>query len=161
MKKKLRPAWVVVVVLALGLGLLWFYYPLIVFRLALSRMPFAKEATSAVHLRYLNTYNDRVNSSDVHDMYDLGCRHLDAIRGQYPRRTFKATDEEGYCGVFSVVQFPRVHMCVGVFGGNDSDMIDVLVVPGKLSWPLPGYRGADKVEELSSDGLPNGIIRPW
>ncbi|HVE41043.1 MAG TPA: hypothetical protein VNM14_14205 [Planctomycetota bacterium] len=102
----------------------------------------------------LNTYEDDVCSETIGRCYEAACRRLESLRGANPRRTYSWQDSLTYPGVSSIVQFPSHYAEVYVFSGNDSDTVQVRMVPGQF----PQSRQLE-VRLLGSDELPKGTLR--
>jgi len=160
--KILRCAFVLLIGIVLISGL-FVFWPQIRFRMELFHLVGRVEANAVPVSKSfsLDTYSDRISTADVEVLYRVGCLRLEELRGDFSRKTYRYEDEEGYMGVSSVVQYANRFVSVGVFGGNDSDIVMIEVAPGEF--PASGESKAHylKVEELPGDQLPRGVIRPW
>jgi len=105
--------------------------------------------------------HDRLKSSEVSEFYIAGCRHLEHLRGERARRTYRYEDEEGYPSVASIVQFSNDYFAVTAFEGNDRSGVHLSVSPGPF--PPSDERFPKhflQVKELPNDHAPGWLTSP-
>ena len=141
------------VAIAVSVGLcLWCIFPGVRCGLAFLRLNGQSSGRDWSFSMY--TYSDKVTNSQISQYYSEGCGRLADLESE--RRTYTYEDAEGYMGCITVVQHATSYEFVRVFGGNDSDIIEV----GRRSGVFPSERYL-RVIRIRTDELPSGVIRPW
>ena len=98
----------------------------------------------------VNTFDDDVPSESIERCFLAAGLWLELLPGGQRPRTYSFEDKITYPGVVSVVQYPTKYVELTAFSGNDSDGVDLRVVPGKFS-----TQGLFKVRELSRQEFPS------
>ncbi len=132
---------------------LWIAWPWISFSLAVYKLE-GVESTRKSWIFRLNTYQDQISSSSVKTFYLKGVQHLAELNSHNNSFTFE--DRFGYMGCATVVQYSNYYEYVSVFGGNDSDSF----LMGRALGTFPPERFRN-LKKLSTNELPDSIIRPW
>lgn len=159
---QLSLTWIGVFTLLIGVMFsVWWHWPQIRFHAALLQLSAANinqaKASSVREYHFgLNTFNDRVSSKDIIDMYETGCGRLGRIQRNY--HTYRYSDLEGYEGVASVIQGSSGHISISVFGGNDSDQVFVSMMPGTFPPPHDPAVFYLNMKELPDHHFPKGIL---
>jgi hypothetical protein len=135
-----------------ALFMVWLKFPELQFRISLSRL---NGSASGQEWGFsLNTFHDRITTDQIGQLYFVGSKKVVSMRKD--AKSYVYEDRSGYMGCITLVQHSGSYEYVGVFGGNDSDLIKSGRSMGEF--PSESYK---ILSEVPNHELPRGITRPW